>query len=71
VLAAAGVVHGIAAIWLMAAIETEMDLGLWAACYLVLDAFVLALAGIVVGLRRLHVGRIAAGLWPLRLASRG
>jgi hypothetical protein len=78
-LAAAGVIHGIAGVWLYAALQSELDLGLWAACYLVLDALVLAAGGVAVMLRRLGAGAIGAGaivtvlgtawmLWPIWLS---
>jgi hypothetical protein len=78
-LAAAGVVHGIAGVWLYAAIQSELDLGLWAACYLTLDAVVFAAGGVAVMLRRLGFGGIGAGaivtvlgiawmLWPVWLS---
>lgn len=78
-LAAAGVVHGVAGVWLYVALQADMDLGLWAACYLTLDALVLALGGLAVMLRRAGAGPIGAGaivtvlgvawmLWPIWLS---
>jgi hypothetical protein len=68
-LAAAGVVHGIAGVWLYVALESEMDLGLWAACYLVLDALVLAVGGLAILLRRAGAGPIGAGALVTVLAA--
>jgi hypothetical protein len=78
-LAWATVVHGIAGVWLYAAIRTELDLGLWAACYLTLNALVLAIGGVAALLRGLRIGPTGSGaiatvlalawmLWPVWLS---
>jgi hypothetical protein len=78
-LVAAGVIHGIASVWLYAAIKLDMDIGLWAACYLALCAMVVAAGGLTAMLRRIGVGHIGAGaivtvlglawmLWPVWLS---
>jgi hypothetical protein len=72
-------VHGIAGVWLYAATKSELDLGLWAACYLTLDALVFAAGGVAVMLRRMGFGSVGAGamvtvlgiawmLWPVWLS---
>ncbi len=61
VLAACGVIHGITVIWLVSALRADLGLGVWAACYLVQSALVLAITGCVALLRAMRFGRIAAG----------
>ena len=71
-----GTIHGIAVVWLYAAIKIDLDLGAFCAAYLALATFVMAIAGLTVLLRRL--GWLAAALttllavawmtWPLWLS---
>jgi len=78
-LAVAGIVHGIAGVWLYATIKADLDLGLWTASYLTLIAMVFAIAGLTAFARHLGLGRIGAGAivtllaiawltWPIWLA---
>lgn len=60
-LAVAGIIHGIAGVWLYATIKADLDLGLWAASYLTLITLVFAIAGLTAFARRLGLGRIGAG----------
>ena len=59
-LVAFGVVHGIAGVWFFAALQTDIDLGPWAAAYLSLYALVLALSGLAIFLRSVHFGPTGA-----------
>ncbi len=78
-LAWGGAVHGVAAIWLVASVRVELDLGIWAACYLVLATMAAAIAAITVLMRSLRFGRVLSGAivtvaavawltWPIWLA---
>lgn len=78
-LAAIGISHGVPAVWLFATLNADLNLGLWAASYIVLISMVFAIAGLSVLLRTLRVGPIAAGaivttvsiawlMWPLWLS---
>jgi hypothetical protein len=72
-----GVIHGIAGLWLYAAIRIDLDLGLWAPCYLTLATLVLAIAGVTVLFGRIGdtgaaaiatILAIAWLTWPLWLS---
>jgi hypothetical protein len=56
----AGVVDGVGLVWLIAALRSETTLGDWLACYVLLAAYVLALAGLALLMLRLRAGAIAA-----------
>ena len=61
-----GIIHGVAIVWLYAALKIELDPSLLAACYLTLASFVLALAGLTAFLHPLGVG---AGAMTTLLAT--
>ena len=78
-LAAVGIIHGVVGVWLYATIRGELDLGLWAASYLVLATMVLAIGGLTALLQSWRIGRIGSGAivtglmlawltWPLWLS---
>jgi hypothetical protein len=56
----AGVVDGVGLVWLVAALRTDTTLGDWLACYLLLAAFVIAVAGLAIVLARLRINVFAA-----------
>ena len=77
--AAAGLLHGIALVLLITLFTTDTTLRQWAECYVLLAAFVLAIAGVALILQRLHLSPVAAAalttvlaiawiVWPLWLA---
>ena len=58
----AAIVHGIAGIWLFAMLRSNEGLGPWAACYLALAAWSIALGALTVLLRQvLRIGRVGSG----------
>jgi hypothetical protein len=71
----------VAGVWLYAALKADLDLGLWASCYLVLAALGIAIVGGVGMLRAIGVGRTVAGFvvtlltlvwltWPVWLSPK-
>ena len=56
----AGVVDGVGLVWLVAALRSETTVGEWLACYVLLAAFVLAVAGFALMLQRLRVNAFFA-----------
>ena len=78
-LAAFGISHGVAGVWLFAILKADLDLNLFAASYLTLITLVFAIAGFTVMLQRFGFGPLAAGAiattltlawltWPLWLS---
>jgi hypothetical protein len=64
---AGGIVDGIALIWLIAAIRSDITFRQWLECYVLLAAVVMALWGLIMALRRLTRSVHAAGALALLL----
>jgi hypothetical protein len=79
-LAALGIIGGIGAVWLIAAMKGNLPIGLWAAACAAMAAMVIAIGGLVTLLRRLRCDATVAGaivtvltlawlLWPIWLSA--
>jgi len=68
VIVAMSIVDGVAVVWLVAVFTTETTFFEWLAAYVVLAAYVTALEGIVVALRRVRFGDVAASAVTVTLA---
>jgi hypothetical protein len=60
-LAVAGIIHGIAGVWMYATIKADLDLGIWTSSYLTLITLVFAIAGLTAFARHVGLGRVGAG----------
>lgn len=68
VMIAMSVVDGVAIVWLIALFTTETTFGQWLAAYMLLAAYVTALEGIVLALRRVRFSDVASSAVTVTLA---